>query len=251
VPSLFGRSNNRGARSDTGPQLSCSNGDCMDIKHTTIEHYSISRALQWSFMPVAMAVVFFILLTGCSNSDVPAALRSVIVNPPKQLDAFELVDHKQNTVNLERLKNHWSFLFFGFTNCPDVCPATLTQLIQVKKLIMDSPNSSDNLQFLFVSVDPQRDTQQHLASYMAYFDAAFLGMTGDEDKIVAFENQLGAFHRYGIKNTLGYYSVQHSAEVFLIDPAGRLAAKFQPPMEPSQVAEQFTLFVHRYSEKVT
>ena len=194
---------------------------------------------------------FIFMLEAARDQQIPGSLRNVAINPPQPLQAFVFTDHNQQEVNLGRLENHWSFLFFGFTNCPDICPATLSQLRILRKDIMKNPDHIDNLQFLFVSVDPARDTHAHLAEYMAYFDPSFIGMTGKQEVITAFERQLGAYHRYGSRDKHGYYSVQHSAEVYLIDPAGQLTAKFHPPMDIALVSEQFSEFVRLFAGKVS
>lgn len=185
------------------------------------------------------------------NSDRLVELSSVEIHPARKINISNLVDHNENVLTSSALNHHWSFVFFGFTNCPDVCPATLTQLVQINRAIRQQLDIEKNVKVFFVSVDPGRDSTKHLASYIKYFDPEFIGLSGSEEDIVAFEQQMGAYHHLGDKNSTGYYSVQHSADIFLIDPSGRLIAKFRPPMDLDLVVKQFSVFVENYSKTVT
>lgn len=173
----------------------------------------------------------------------PELLRAVVVNPAKPVQSVNLTDHHNKVVNVERLKNYWTFVFFGYTNCPDVCPATIAQLKLIKRGIKENTAYAKSTQFFFVSVDPQRDTLAHLAKYMKYFDSSFVGMTGSEKAIADFEQQLDSYHRIGTKNSNGDYTVQHSGEIYLIDSDAMLVAKFQPPMDTAKIVKQFSEFV--------
>jgi len=190
------------------------------------------------------------------DSNTPLLLREVFVDPSTTINSINLIDHKNNPVTAKRLLNNWTFVSFGFTSCPDVCPATLSQLAQIDKKIKNKMGLGKNksAQFFFVSVDPKRDSIKHLADYITLFDSSsktrIFGMTGNVKSIKVFEEQLGAFHRIDNKSKKDNYNVQHSAEIFLIDPDGRLTAKFLPPMKIKRVVKQFELFVKRYSNRV-
>src|SRR5712691_10270014 len=93
---------------------------------------------------------------------------------PKPLTAFALTDQKNRVFDLASLKGKWSFLFFGFTHCPDVCPTTLAELARVRDHIAKNPVGAEDIQFVFVSVDPNRDTADKLGQYVEYFDTTFL-----------------------------------------------------------------------------
>src|SRR5437867_2566133 len=111
---------------------------------------------------------------------------------PKPLTAFALTDDKNRVFDLASLKGKWSFLFFGFTYCPDVCPTTLAVLARVRDNIAKNTVGAEDLQFVFVSVDPNRDTASKLGQYVEYFDTTFLGVTGDNAQIGNLASQLGA-----------------------------------------------------------
>jgi len=201
---------------------------------------------------LASALTIIVLLIGFlslnHNGNLPKLLRSVAVDPPQPLEAVNLIDHSKQSVNLARFQNQWTFVFFGFTHCPHVCPATLAQLGVIKKTMLKKPEYGNNVQFFFISVDPERDTVERLADYMNAFDPEFVGMTGNAAAVSDFEKQLIAYHRIGEKDKQNNYDVDHSGVVYLIDPAARLTAKFLPPMDPSKVVEQFYQLVTRYSQ---
>jgi len=200
-------------------------------------------------LSITIVLVFSVVYLSVERkSTLPKFLRTVAVSPPKVVQSINLIDHNNKDVNIERFKKHWTFVFFGYTNCPDVCPATIAQLKLIKNGIKDKTSYAENTQFFFVSVDPERDSIEHLSKYMTYFDSSFIGITGNEKYISSFEQQLGAYHRLGTKNTSGDYVVQHSAEIFLINSDAMLVAKFQPPMDTALIVKQFSEFVLLHNE---
>ena len=143
--------------------------------------------------------------------------------------AFALTDHTGRAVTLADYRGKAVVMFFGYTQCPDVCPTTLATLAATMKAL--GPDA-DRVQVLFVTVDPERDTQALLAQYVPAFDPRFVGLYGDaaatervaKEFKVLFQKQPGA--------TPGSYTVDHSAGVFMFDPQGRLrlyASHGQPP----------------------
>jgi len=158
---------------------------------------------------------------------------------PKPLTDFALTDDRNHTFDLARLKGKWSFLFFGFTHCPDVCPTTLAELARARDKIVKSTVGVENIQFVFVSVDPNRDTVGKLGQYVRYFDASFVGVTGDNAQIANLAGQLGAFYEVAVTPGAENYSVSHSAAVFLLDPQARQHAVFTPPLDAQALSERF------------
>src|SRR5882672_11071458 len=140
---------------------------------------------------------------------------------PKPLTAFALTDHKNRAFDLASLKGKWSFLFFGFTHCPDVCPTTLAVLARVRDNIARNAVGAEDIQFVFVSVDPNRDAPGNLRRYVEYFDPTFLGVTGDNAQIGNLAGQLGAAYEVAITPGMENYPVYHTAAVFLVDPQAR------------------------------
>ncbi len=164
---------------------------------------------------------------------------STVFPAPKPLTAFALTDHKNRKFDLASLKGKWSFLFFGFTHCPDICPTTLADLARARDSIAKNTTVAEDIQFVFISVDPNRDTPGKLGQYVGYFDATFLGVTGDNAQLGNLAAQLGAAYQVAIAPGLENYPVYHSAAVFLLDPRARYHAVFTPPHDAEAISRRF------------
>jgi protein SCO1/2 len=158
---------------------------------------------------------------------------------PKPLTAFALTDHQNRVFDLASLKSKWSFLFFGYTHCPDICPTTLTILARARDNIAKSGVGAEDIQIVFISVDPNRDTASKLKQYVDYFDTTFLGVTGDDAQIGNLAGQLGAAYQVAITPGMENYPVYHSAAVFLVDPQARYHAVFTPPLDAGVISTRF------------
>ena len=159
---------------------------------------------------------------------------------PREVKPFELTDHLGEKFNNESLQGKWNWVFFGYTSCPDVCPTTLQEL----NFIYDDLQAiSHNNQVLLVSVDPKRDTQEKLASYIGYFNPEFKALYGDHGALFPFARNLGLMYAItepevdlqansdAIENhgaTITNYLVDHSASIVLINPNGKVEAIFKP-----------------------
>lgn len=145
---------------------------------------------------------------------------------PKSLGEFSLVDQSGTEFTRSRLKGQWSLLFFGFTHCPDICPATLQQLAIANKRLAESGHEIPDL--IFVSVDPERDSPDALADYVGNFSGKIYGVTGEIGELRKLTSAAGIFFE---KSALpdGGYSVDHSAAVLVIDESGAIHASFGAP----------------------
>jgi protein SCO1/2 len=132
--------------------------------------------------------------------------------------ALALTDHTGKPRTLADFRGKVVVLFFGFTHCPDVCPATLAELAQVAN---ELGADAENMQVLFVTVDPERDTQELLARYVPAFNPRFLGLTGDAEAVAAVAKEFKIYHRKQPLKT-GGYTVDHSAGTYIFDRQGRL-----------------------------
>jgi protein SCO1/2 len=170
---------------------------------------------------------------------------------PKLLTAFTLNDHKNRVFDLAGLKGKWSFLFFGFTHCPDICPTTLAILARARDNIAKSTVGADDVQFVFISVDPNRDTADQLGQYVAYFDTTFLGVTGNDAQIGNLARQLGAPYQVAFKPGMESYPVYHTTTVFLVDPRARYHAMFTPPLDAETISRRFKVLRELEGAKAT
>lgn len=163
-----------------------------------------------------------------------AMTAGTLLDPPRPIANVALVDQDGKPFDTARFENRWTLLFFGFTNCPDVCPATLTVLAQIEKRLQDLPELH-RPQAMMVSVDPQRDTPQQLKKYVSFFSPTVGGVTGSSENIAAFTRSMGvpvAIHK--LEN--GAYTVDHSAAIFLIDRSGAMRALFSTPHDAAKIA---------------
>ena len=162
-----------------------------------------------------------------------------LIEPRNRLADFSLIDHHGRPFTGANLAGHWSMLYFGYTNCPDVCPATLSILAAMEKKLRTAP-SAVRPQVIFVTADPARDTPAQLAGYVPYFDPEFIGVTArDQSTIEAFAGRLGIEVDL-VHQSDGTYSVEHSAAIVVVDPEGRLAAILTGPFTASALQHDFS-----------
>jgi protein SCO1/2 len=151
---------------------------------------------------------------------------AIVLNTPRKFSDFDLIDHRGDAFTLERLKGQWSMIFFGFTNCPDVCPTTLATLNETYSKLKDS--EKENLQVIMVSLDPERDTVDKLDQYMPYFNAEFVGVTGNKHFIKRFTTEINiAYNQVPLGGD--DYTVDHSSQIVLVNPNGHYHGFFKSP----------------------
>jgi protein SCO1 len=174
----------------------------------------------------------------------PTLAKATLLEPARPLPPLSFVDQQGQPFGIERLRGHWSVLFFGFTHCPDVCPTTLALLAQVEKQLTDLPGEQ-RPQIILMSVDPQRDTPEQLAKYVKAFSPTFTGVTGDQAAMHEFALKLGVPVAI-TKLPSGDYTVDHSAAIFVIDPSGSLRALSSTPHNVPIIASDYRSIVAAY-----
>jgi protein SCO1/2 len=166
-----------------------------------------------------------------------SGVHGTVFGNPRDIEPFTLVDHTGKNFDNRSLQDRWSFIFFGYTHCPDVCPTTLSVLNSVARKLGDS---TDKVQFVFISIDPGRDTPEKLGQFVSYFNGKFIGATGSDEAISALTRQLGVIYARVTNNSgTDNYLMDHSASVLLFDPAGRFHAVFTPPINAADIADDF------------
>jgi protein SCO1 len=164
------------------------------------------------------------------------------LTPSRALPDFSLIDQQGRNFGAANLRGHWSLMFFGYTNCPDFCPTTLTTLAAMNKRLRAAKSPAPP-QVIFVSVDAKRDTPAQLAKYVPYFDPEFIGLTAaDQPGIEAVANKLGV--AVVIQPTSdGNYTVDHSGAIFVLNPDGRLTAVLTGPFSVDALQADFQRIV--------
>ena len=170
--------------------------------------------------------------------DEPPQLESATLLPERRsLPEFALTTHHGEPLSRGDFQGHYSLVFFGFTNCPDVCPLTLQILADVRAALQ--ARSLEAPEVVFVSVDPARDDQAQVARYIGYFDAAMTGVLGTEAAVKPLTDYFGvAVHI--MKDKAGQeYNVTHSSAVFMISPDAEYVAVFSTPKSADQVLRDY------------
>ncbi len=148
--------------------------------------------------------------------------RGITTEAPQAAE-FALTAQDGARVRLIDFRGKMVLLYFGYTNCPGICPTTLAEINQTLKALGPA---AGRVQVMMVSVDPERDTPQRLRAYMAHFNPTFLGLTGTPKEVAAVAARYGIYHRKSEETGRGDYLVDHTSMVIVIDPAGRVRLLF-------------------------
>lgn len=194
------------------------------------------------WLVIGMAALLIAALAGCasggeSSDPGPTATPrpGTVLDPPKEIGDFTLTSQTGDPLSLSDLRGKAVLLFFGYTNCPDVCPTTLSEFKQVKRELGDA---ADRVAFVFASVDGERDTPERLAAYVGAFDPDFIGLTGDEATLREIGRDYGLFfQRSSYDDTQADYLVDHTASSFVVGPEGRLRIVYPYATDPAIIAE--------------
>ena len=150
---------------------------------------------------------------------------------------FALEDQNGKQRRLSDFKGKVAIVFFGYTQCPDVCPTTLSALQETLKLL---GKNADHVQVLFITLDPERDTAALLAQYVPSFNPSFLGLRGSATETEAVAKAFKVFYKKQEGTMPGSYSIDHSTGSYLYDPAGRLRLYLKYGESPQRIAEDIS-----------
>lgn len=170
-------------------------------------------------MSQAIALIVLTLLAGTAHAADKPALKAGVFSPARMAPDFSLPASDGSELNLQRFRGKVVVLGFGFTSCPDVCPITLAVLAQARKKLGDL---ADQLQVVYITVDPERDDAVQMRKYLASFDPTFIGGTGTDEELSAVREQYGIIAQKKIYPE--GYSFSHSSYTYLIDREGLLRA---------------------------
>jgi protein SCO1/2 len=193
---------------------------------------------------VLVAIVALVLgltvnkvLTSKGQGDPTVLLDAGIVLLPqsRSLPELSLTNQDGQTVAVDQMKDQWSLLFFGYTFCPDICPATLAQLRQLQGQL--PPETLAKLRIVLVTVDPHRDTPEQLKKYLDYFDAGFIGLTGEAATIQKLANGV-SIPFIPADTSKENYTVDHSGNLVLIGPDGKQRGFIRAPINNAKLAAQ-------------
>ena len=158
---------------------------------------------------------------------------------PKVLGDFEVTRDDGTLADRSLFLGRWSMVFFGYTHCPDICPITLSVIAGARPQL-ESVTAPGRFQVVFASVDPGRDDPARISEYVHYFHPGFIGVGGTAAQVQSLTRQFGVAWFVDAPDEAGDYKVDHSASLFVVDPAGRLVAVLGAPHQPQAVIDRFT-----------
>ena len=179
--------------------------------------------------------------------------KGVFILPrPRDIAEFELRDHTGAAFDRTNFEGRWSFVFFGFVSCPDVCPTSMAVLGAVDRQLQSGDSElAEQFQGILVSVDPDRDTLETLGAYVTAFSPRFLGVTGSREELVELTTQVNvAFAKVPLTETLAQgtqnpealanaYTVDHTGNIVIINPRGHYHGFIKLPHDPETIRLTF------------
>lgn len=190
----------------------------------------MSLSLARFLRPLAAPLLALGLLAACAPPE--PVFHSTDITGAEYGQKLRLTDHHGQERTLADFKGKVVTIFFGYTQCPDVCPTALSDMSMVMQQL---GADGDKVQVLFVTVDPERDTPALLAEYVPVFDERFLGLYGEPEQIAAVAKDFRVFYRKSGDLT-GHYTIDHSAGTYVFDPQGRLRLYVKHAEEPAVIA---------------
>jgi len=194
-----------------------------------------------------LAMAIAVALTACDNGASDSAGNAVSANATASAAGFtgsditgtgfgkdiELVDQDGTAIQLQQAyRGKVMVIFFGFTQCPDVCPTTMAELAQVREKL--NPEQRDQVQIIMISVDPQRDTPAVMKQYVSAFDPSFVGLTGSDEQIAKVAASFKAYYK---KVESGQsYTMEHSSGLYVLDTEGESRLLIKPNTAPEAIA---------------
>ena len=177
------------------------------------------RALRSRLLAAALVGAALLGLAGCTGSEPAAKFHTLDISGVDYAKGFSMPDAHGQQRSLADFAGKVVFVYFGFAQCPDICPTTMLEMAEVKKLLGED---GDKLQIVFVTVDPERDTPEVMRAYMESFDPQAVALVGNAEQIAAMARDFKVFYEKKPGSTPDTYTIDHSASGYMYDPQGRL-----------------------------
>jgi protein SCO1/2 len=184
-----------------------------------------------------MVVVFTLL-----GPTKPYTFQGSLIDPPVEAPQFELSDVNGQRFQLSELDGQVVIMFFGYTSCPDVCPVTLTDFLRIRSKL---GNQAEKVSFVFVTVDPERDTPERMNKYLTNFDPAIIGLTGERAELESVWSSYGVYEAKVDGGSEDNYLVDHSSRIYVIDADGNLRLTYLFGTENQVIIEDVRQLVSR------
>ncbi|PAT34299.1 SCO family protein [Vandammella animalimorsus] len=177
------------------------------------------RALRSRLLAAALVGAALLGLAGCTGSEPAAKFHTLDISGVDYAKGFSMPDAHGQQRSLADFAGKVVFVYFGFAQCPDICPTTMLEMAEVKKLLGED---GDKLQIVFVTVDPERDTPEVMRAYMESFDPQAVALVGSAEQVAAMARDFKVFYEKKPGSTPDTYTIDHSASGYMYDPQGRL-----------------------------
>ncbi len=189
------------------------------------------RSLLIFGIAVLLGMVAIFMLLGSVK---PYTYQGSLIDPPVEAPPFELSDVDGQRFRLSDLNGQVVIIFFGYTSCPDICPVTLTDFLRIRSKL---GNQAEKVSFVFVTVDPERDTPERMKKYLTNFDPAIIGLTGVRSELESVWSSYGVYEAKVDGKSGGNYLVDHSSRIYVIDEKGNLLLTYLFGTEYQAIAE--------------
>ena len=167
----------------------------------------------------------------------PEPLHGVLWPEPLELAGFELTTQTGDIFTEESFAGQWDLVFFGYIDCPDICPMSLASMRQMRNILARRGREVGQPRYIFVSVDSENDNPERMRQYLDAFDPEFIGLTGAKAMIDRLAESLAVHYRKVPEDD--FNTIDHTSSLMIIDPGGRAVGAMQPPLVPERMAEIF------------
>jgi protein SCO1/2 len=216
---------------------------CNFIANTIIQgNLSVKKPLVLISVIVAIGLGFAISLVWYKPKPIELQSLTWLGRQAIPLPVFELTDHNLKPFSNETIKGKWHLIFFGYTNCPDICPESLQILANTVTLLEDE-SVTEQLQVTFISVDPERDDLEKMKTYVTYFNQDFLSATAGLDEVNKLTDAVGILHYISKTGATDNYEVAHSGSLILTDTNGKFTGVFSSPHDSQKIAHDLTAII--------
>lgn len=197
------------------------------------------RKIVFLIFTATLVALYFFYSNATKHAATP--YHGTILKTPRNVSDFSLLNQQKQPFTQQNLKGQWTVMFFGFTSCPDICPTTMTNLAKWYQ-ILEQKGARNLPQVILVSVDPERDTPDHMKKYIHAFNPKFMGVTGKISTIDRLTKEVGvAYMKMAKKESTDPmdYGIEHSGTLMLFNPEGKLQGFFTTPHDLEKIAQDY------------
>ncbi len=201
-----------------------------------------NRHFTWVSRMLLLAAAFGVLVVSYylgnmyQRSRVASKSIAMLHTPEKTIAPFSLKRADETGLSNADLKGHWSLFYFGDSYCTDLCPAAMGNIVRLYNRLAINPEIQQSLKFIFVSLDPLRDTPERLRSYVTGYNPGFIGVSGSEEEVQTIAKEFSIYYKQQEPDQEGNYRIDHGVTLSLVNPQGKIAAYFIDLTNPEHLA---------------